>query len=59
MNLSTVKDLFGDGFIQTHRSCYVNRSRVSMINHKNKLITFDNGLTIDLLSNTYRKELES
>lgn len=58
LSLKSVKDLFGDKFVQTHRSCYVNESRVEKINHKNKTITFDNGVVIDLLSSTYGKELK-
>lgn len=56
-SLLEVKEILGDKFIQTHRSCFVNEQRIDMIDHKNKLITFDNGETIDLLSDTYRKEL--
>lgn len=58
MNLSDVKVLFGEHFIQTHRSCFVNEYRIDNIDHKNKIITFDNGMTIDLLSDTYRKDLK-
>ncbi len=57
MTLAEVKEIFGDKFIQTHRSCFVNEQRIDTIDHKNKIITFDNGVTIDLLSDTYRKEL--
>ena len=58
MNLSDVKELFGEHFIQTHRSCFVNEYRIDNIDHKNKVITFDNGMTIDLLSDTYGKDLK-
>ncbi len=57
MTLLEVKEILGDKFIQTHRSCYVNEQRIDTIDHKNKIITFDNGVTTDLLSDTYRKEL--
>lgn len=57
LSLKAVKELLGDRFIQTHRSCYVNENRVDKINHRNKTITFDNGVVIDLLSSTYEKEL--
>ncbi len=57
MSLMEVKKIFGDAFVQTHRSCFVNEQRIDNIDHKNKTIKFDNGLTIDLLSDTYRKEL--
>ena len=58
LTLKSVKELLGDTFIQTHRCCFVNENRVDKIDHKNKLITFDTGLTIDLLSNMYGKELK-
>lgn len=57
LTLLEVREMLGDRFIQTHRSCYVNKSRVEKIDHKNKIITFDNGITTDLLSDTYSKEL--
>lgn len=57
MTLTEVKTVLGETFVQTHRSCYVNRYRIDTIDHKNRIITFDNGLTVDLLSDTYRKEL--
>jgi len=57
-SLKDVKEMLGDKFIQTHRSCYVNENRVEKINHKNRTITFDNGIVIDLLSSTYGKDLK-
>ena len=57
MSLLELKRTLGDRFVQTHRSCYVNKQRIEVIDHKNKIITFDNGITIDLLSDTYRKDL--
>jgi len=57
MSLKSVIETLGDSFVQTHRSCYVNKNRIEKIDHKNKTITFDNGLVIDLLSSTYEKEL--
>lgn len=57
LSLKKVKDALGDNFVRTHKSCYVNKNRVEKINYKNKLITFDNGLEIDLLSNLYKKEM--
>lgn len=57
MPLTEVKKMFGDTFVQTHRSCYVNEQRIDSIDHKNKIIKFDSGITIDLLSDTYRKGL--
>lgn len=48
MTLTEVKEILGDKFIQTHRSCFVNEQRIETIDHKNKIITFDNGVTTDL-----------
>ena len=58
-NLSDIKELAGDNLIQTHRSCLVNESRISQIDKKNSEIIFDNGDKIDLLSNGFKKELNS
>lgn len=49
---NVVKELNED-FIQTHRSCFVNKNRVKSFNYKNMTITFDNRLTITLLSKKY------
>ena len=47
--------MLDDRFIQTHRACYINSDRTITIDKINKIITFDNGETIDLLSDKYRK----
>ena len=44
-------------FIQTHRACYINSDRKVTVDKTNKIITFDNGETIDLVSDKYKKEL--
>ena len=56
-SLIELKELGAGAFIQTHRACLVNNQRVVKIDKSNRLITFDNGTTIDLLSNIYKKEL--
>ena len=55
--LSNIKEMLDDRFIQTHRSCLVNKNRISKIDRQNRIITFDNGETIDLLSDKYKKEM--
>lgn len=55
--LSNIKEMLDDRFIQTHRSCLVNKNRTSKIDRQNRVITFDNGETIDLLSDKYKKEM--
>lgn len=56
-SLAEIKNMLDDRFIQTHRSCYINSDRKVIIDKTNKIIKFDNGETIDLLSNKYGKEL--
>lgn len=56
-SLIELKELSNGSLVQTHRACLVNKERISKIDKSNKIITFDNGLTIDLLSDNYKKEL--
>lgn len=54
------QEIFGmlnNSFVQTYRSCVANKDRISSVNRKNNTIVFDNGLTIDLLSDNYKKEV--
>lgn len=57
ISLSNIKDLLDDRFVQTHRSCIINKNRASKIDKQNRTITFDTGEIIDLVSDKYRKEL--
>ena len=57
--LLELQKLVDDRFIQTHRACIVNNDRVTSINIPKKVITFDNGIKIDLLSDKYKKELKT
>jgi len=50
-------NMLDDRFIQTHRACYINSDRKVTIDRSNKVITFDNGETIDLLSEKYKVNL--
>lgn len=56
--LLELQNLLDTRFIQTHRACIVNVDRVNSINRIKKEIMFDNGITIDLLSDKYKKELK-
>ena len=56
-SLSEIISMLDNRFIQTHRACYINNDRKVTIDKSNRLITFDNGETIDLLSDKYRKEV--
>ena len=55
--LAELISMLDDRFIQTHRSCYINNDRKVSIDKTNRLICFDNGDTIDLLSEKYKKEV--
>ena len=52
--LVEIVDMLDDRFIQTHRACYINSDRKVTIDKTNKIITFDNGETVDLLSDKYK-----
>lgn len=47
-----IKDLTSD-FIQIHRSCIVNKTRVSFVDYKKMCITFDDGTITTLLSRKF------
>ena len=56
-SLSSMVKLLDDRFIQTHRACYINSDRVSTIDKTNKLIRFNCGKVIDLLSDRFKKKV--
>ena len=56
-SLSQISEILDDRFIQTHRACIVNRTRISQIDKSNRMIYFDNGDSTDLLSDKYKKEM--
>lgn len=51
-------EMVDDRFIRTHKSCLVNKDRIASVNKMRKIILFDDGCKIDLLSDKYKKELE-
>ena len=55
--LVELKKLSGGELIQTHRACLVNKKRISKIDKTKRIITFDDGSIIDLLSENYKKEM--
>ena len=55
--LIEIRKMLDERFIQTHRACYINIDRKSKIDLKNKIITFDNGNEIDLISDRYKKDV--
>lgn len=46
-----------DCFVQTHRACFINKNRFRKIDTKKRKIIFDTGDEIDLLSDSYKKEV--
>ncbi len=57
LSLNELIKMLDGRFIQTHRACYINNDRRIKVDKNNKMITFDNGEEIDLLSNKYKKEV--
>ena len=53
-SLSEVIKMLDSRFVQTHRACFINYDRKTCIDKKKKIIIFDNGEKIDLLSNKYK-----
>ena len=56
--LSEIFERLSSQFKYSHRACIVNMERVTKLDTKKKMITFDNGTTIDLISNNHKKELK-
>lgn len=56
-SLTELKEMSMGNLSQTHRACLINEKRVRKIDKSKKIIIFDNGDTIDLLSSSYKKEL--
>ena len=56
-SLSDIVSGLDNRFVQTHRACYINNDRKVKIDKTNRIITFDTGKEIDLLSDKYKKEV--
>ena len=56
ISLTKISEKLDDRFVQTHRACYINKNRAVEINYKKKVIIFDNGEVVDLLSTNYKIE---
>jgi len=56
-SLTEVLSMLNDNFIQTHRACIVNTKRIVSYNKPKRLITFDNGETVDIVSTRFEGEL--
>ena len=57
MTISELLKKLSPMFVQSHRSCIVNKERIEKINKNKNIIIFDNGMKIDLLSDSYKKGL--
>lgn len=56
-NLNKIVLELNENFIQTHRSCYINKEHLKYIDINAGKIIFDNDLDINMLSDTHRKEV--
>lgn len=57
-SLNQMQQMLDGNFVQTHRACIVNLRRVRKVKISKREITFDNGLTIDLISDSYKDNLK-
>ena len=56
--LKDIEKYLDDRFIQSHRSCIINKSRIAEINYRSREIIFDNGSKTDFLSKKYKMEVK-
>jgi len=56
-SMQEIIDMLDDRFIQSHRACYINDDRKVKVDRIEKIITFDNGESINLLSDKYKKDV--
>lgn len=56
-NISDIGNLLDKRFYLSHRSCYINLTKVRSIDWRKSIITFTNGITIDYLSREKKKGL--
>jgi two-component system response regulator AgrA len=57
--LSEMIELLGPDFAYSHRACIVNLKRIHLIDKHHRIIVFDNGNKLDLVSSKYVKEMIS
>lgn len=56
-SLIEIVGMLDSRFVQSHRACYINKLRKAKVDKTKRIITFDNGEEIDLLSDKYKKEV--
>ena len=52
-SLNEMLNLLSNDFVQSHKSCIVNKSRINMVDKRNKCIIFDTGVKLEFLSRKY------
>lgn len=57
-SLSELLNMLGENFVETHRSCIVNKRRIRKFDKKKRIIMFDTGDTIDLISDNFKRGVE-
>ncbi len=55
--LNEIEEMLSGSFAKTHRACIVNKKRVVSFSKPKKIIVFDNGESIDLVSTRFEGEL--
>lgn len=55
--LNEMGQMITDNFIKTHRACIINKKRITSYNKSKRIVTFDNGTEIDLISSRFNGEL--
>lgn len=56
-SLVELSEMLGEPFVESHRACLVNMDRVRIIDKRNRTITFDNGMTTNLVSPNFKVEV--
>ena len=56
-SLSELEEMVNDNFVKTHRACLMNTKRILSFSKSQKEVVFDNGMTSDLISTRFDKEL--
>lgn len=55
-SLQEIRNMLTDNFIQTHRACLVNKKRIACYDKNNRIIIFDNGVSMNVVSTRFKWE---
>lgn len=55
-SLAYFQEELGEEFVQTHRSCLINRNRTIGVNKKDHTVILDNGMEVNLISTRFKVE---